>query len=300
MLMVALNHKMTAGNVVEAALLEDISHNVKAFFMGETKGYNRNQSIYNAIYKAHYQAANGLPEHINIDGLKIPLMLESEGEQVEYGIMLLETLLNDIVKNEELSGYYINEGLYEYGRASISPGDIVVDAGANIGFFSAIASLKGATVYAFEPFDYVIEHYLSKTAALNQNISICKYALADKRGEQKFYNDSEYIGKGHLDNENYRCELLSDAQTVQTITLDEFVQENNLPRVDFIKADIEGAERYMLMGAQNVLREFAPKLSICTYHLPDDPEVLKQLVLQANPKYVIEEKWKKLYAYVPK
>jgi len=52
----------------------------------------------------------------------------------------------------------------------------------------------------------------------------------------------------------------------------------------------------MLMGAKRVLREFAPKISICTYHLPDDPEVLRKLILEANPQYVIEERWKKMYA----
>ncbi|MDR2600473.1 MAG: FkbM family methyltransferase, partial [Oscillospiraceae bacterium] len=87
---------------------------------------------------------------------------------------------------------------------------------------------------------------------------------------------------------------------VQTIDLDSFVNENNLPRIDFIKADIEGAERYMLMGAKQVLKDFAPKLSLCKYHLPDDSKVLKELILDANPNYVIEERWKKMYAYVPR
>ena len=82
--------------------------------------------------------------------------------------------------------------------------------------------------------------------------------------------------------------------------MDTFVEENKLPSVDFIKADIEGAERYMLMGAKRVLKEFAPKIAICTYHLPDDPKVLRELILDANPNYIIEEKFKKMYAYVRK
>lgn len=81
--------------------------------------------------------------------------------------------------------------------------------------------------------------------------------------------------------------------------MDEFIEEKHIRKVDFIKADIEGAERDMLKGAKRVLREFAPKLSICTYHLPDDKEVLEKLILEANSKYRIEHKYKKLYAYVP-
>jgi hypothetical protein len=87
--------------------------------------------------------------------------------------------------------------------------------------------------------------------------------------------------------------------TVPTIPLDLFVRQNSLPRVDFIKADIEGAERLMLEGAKEVLRDFSPKLAICTYHRRDDPETLRDLILCANPNYVIENKFRKLYAHVP-
>ena len=86
---------------------------------------------------------------------------------------------------------------------------------------------------------------------------------------------------------------------MRAITLDEYVSSNGIPRVDFIKADIEGAERDMLKGATGILREFAPKLAICTYHLPDDPEVLSKLIMDANPSYRIIHKHNKLYAYVP-
>jgi len=54
----------------------------------------------------------------------------------------------------------------------------------------------------------------------------------------------------------------------------------------------------MLVGARQVLKEYAPKISICTYHLPDDPKVLRELILDANPNYIIEERFEKMYAYV--
>jgi FkbM family methyltransferase len=186
------------------------------------------------------------------------------------------------------------EGPYEYKYVQIEKGDIVIDAGANIGEFSALAGIKGAQAFAFEPMPDIIENYLSKTAKMNPNIEICEYALSDKK-EDIVFNVNLFGGASFV-----RKLSKSNQIKVKSIDLGTFVKKNNLNRVDFIKADIEGAEIYMLMGAKNVLREFAPKLALCIYHLPDDPKVLRELILDANPNYIIEEKWKKMYVYVPK
>jgi FkbM family methyltransferase len=89
-------------------------------------------------------------------------------------------------------------------------------------------------------------------------------------------------------------------ERIAIVSLDRYVEENGLRGVDFIKADIEGAEREMLKGATGVLREFAPALAICTYHLPDDPAVLEQIILEANPAYTVRHTRHKLFAAVVK
>lgn len=86
---------------------------------------------------------------------------------------------------------------------------------------------------------------------------------------------------------------------VEVMTIDAFVEQKQLERVDYIKADIEGSERDMLKGAYETIKKFHPKISICTYHLPDDKEILENLLKDIEPGYVIEHKWKKMYAYVP-
>jgi hypothetical protein len=87
-------------------------------------------------------------------------------------------------------------------------------------------------------------------------------------------------------------------EKIKITTLDNFAHEQNLKKLDFIKADIEGAERDMLKGARGILKEFAPKLALCTYHLPDDPQVLENLIMEANPKYRVKQISKKLFAAV--
>jgi hypothetical protein len=91
----------------------------------------------------------------------------------------------------------------------------------------------------------------------------------------------------------------SRVEKIAVTTVDKFVEEQNLKRIDFIKADIEGSERDMLIGARGVLKEFAPKLALCTYHLPDDPQVLENLILDGNPRYKVKHISKKLFAAVP-
>jgi hypothetical protein len=91
-----------------------------------------------------------------------------------------------------------------------------------------------------------------------------------------------------------------EKRKIQAFSIDEYVRKNEIERVDFIKADIEGAERYMLKGAKETLQCHQPKLSLCTYHLPDDPKVMREIILDANPNYVIKECRKKMYCYVPK
>ena len=194
-----------------------------------------------------------------------------------------------------LSGHVNNdilaEGPYEYASVKIEKGDVIIDAGANIGMFSALAASKGATVYAFEPVEELRRQYLETTARLNGNIHIIPMALSDRDGFADIHVDSDNLGVNSI-----VFNRTDSLEQIQTITLDSFVRQNNIPKVDFIKADIEGAERLLLSGAQSVLRQYAPKLSICTYHLPDDKEVLSALIMKANPAYKIDHKWYKLYA----
>ena len=91
---------------------------------------------------------------------------------------------------------------------------------------------------------------------------------------------------------------------VRAVTIDAEVTNLGLPSVYFIKMDIEGAERNALRGAQRVLQEFGPKMTVSIYHREDDPEVIPEIVLGARPAYQIvtsEGNWGGiLYASVTK
>lgn len=71
--------------------------------------------------------------------------------------------------------------------------------------------------------------------------------------------------------------------------LDTIVEMLGLERVDFIKMDIEGAEVDALLGAEETIKRFKPKLAICTYHRPTDPIEIRKILLNYNPNYRFKE-----------
>ena len=75
------------------------------------------------------------------------------------------------------------------------------------------------------------------------------------------------------------------SSVAQIITLDEYVREKNLPRVDFIKLDVEGAELDVLKGAATTIARFKPILALSAYHKWDDFWTLMNFVKSIRPDY---------------
>lgn len=252
---------------------------------------------YSKIRKKYFK--NGI---WNFNGIKLPEYRINETNCLMYRIYL-DTLFiycnyNDNYDSNLIDKIdtYLPEGPYGYKKndfdVSVQKDDIVIDAGAWIGDFSAYSSIKGAHVYAFEPCKETFK-YLEITQNLNQNIKIYNEGLGDKNGLFHLSNNEIDSATNKIDNNQH-------SEIIEIRTLDSFVKDINIKKIDFIKADIEGYERNLLIGAKEVLSKFSPKLSICTYHLPDDPIVLPRIILDANPNYRIIQKSKKLYACVNK
>jgi hypothetical protein len=74
---------------------------------------------------------------------------------------------------------------------------------------------------------------------------------------------------------------------VRVTTIDRMVAELELPRVDFISMDIEGAEKPALRGALDTLRKFRPRMAIASEHLPDDTVAIPQTVRAMVPDYAV-------------
>ena len=188
------------------------------------------------------------------------------------------------------------EGPYEEAGAALKEGDVVIDAGANIGIFSLFASQKVGTegqVIAFEPIQetrVLLEKNISSHPI--RNIKASHFALGEKTGTTTFSKDTGLLGSSGIFSKG------ENSEEVMEITLDEYVQINGIKKVDFIKADIEGMERSLLKGAEKTIREHKPKVAICIYHLPDDPEVILGLLKSFVPEYKFFKTDTKLFAYL--
>ena len=85
---------------------------------------------------------------------------------------------------------------------------------------------------------------------------------------------------------------------IEVTTIDRLVEDLNLPRVDFIKMDIEGAERQALDGGRKTIKTWKPRLEISVNHLPDDPDVLPARIQAVRADYRIQcllcdlERWR--------
>ncbi len=205
-------------------------------------------------------------------------------------------LIDVVLPSEFGTMDYINEGPYEFESVQLEPGDTVFDLGACMGVFSQLAWNKGCNVYAFEPsprnFQYLS---LMEPEYGTERMHLVQTGLADYTGTHEFFTGGATVGydgfRQHAD--------LKEKIDITVTTIDEFVQKNQISKVDFIKSNIEGAERMMLLGAKNTLINYEPKISMRTNHYPDDCEVLEHLITSINSNYIVKHSWKNLYAWVP-
>jgi FkbM family methyltransferase len=144
-------------------------------------------------------------------------------------------------------------------RRFIKPGDHVIDIGANIGYFTALASqLVGGhgRVTAVEPNSENCRLILA-TADRNglHNIDLLPVALDATRGWAHF---STHIGSNGSMRRAEIDGIIADAGLiVPTFPLDSLVER----AVNFVKIDVEGAEYRALQGAQRILDHDRPIVS---------------------------------------
>jgi len=171
-------------------------------------------------------------------------------------------------------------------------GDIVFDIGASIGSITLVMSKMvgdSGRVYSFEPATFMS---LQKNISANhlENCTVIPKAVSNTNGQVEIRildstQTSSIMMKKAPDGRHFTT------RTIESITLDSFVESNAIEKVDFIKMDIEGAEEVAILGACRTIERFHPKWSIASYHHPgNEPQHPKLVKLLRDFGYRIEEK----------
>lgn len=185
---------------------------------------------------------------------------------------LEQNLVSDLVENFLLDGYNLG------GVCGVEPSDWVLDLGAFNGnssiVFSRAAGPEGK-VFAFEPnpsMQEILARNITKMGC--DNIAIIPCGAGDRPGQLRFVSQgaaSRFDPFGNIE--------------VEVKTVDDFVEKAELPRVDFIKLDVEGFEMPALRGAAGTIRKFRPKLAISVYHLHYDAYAIPLFINDLSPWY---------------
>lgn len=214
--------------------------------------------------------------------------LEDEGELSKLRIQIFEFYWPKTQGRKELTALWqevfnpplLNPHSYDFSEGQIQAGWTVIDAGASEGFFTHFALRKQAQVIAFEPVS-ILSGCLKKTFQEeigNGRLTIVRALLGNRSGQSSIEVDSEMLSTSSR-GEGEECPM---------VTLDQWVKDNNIGKIDFIKMDIEGGEVEAIPGCKEVIIRDKPKLAIAVYHDHDNAKILKDLLLSFRPDYKIK------------
>jgi FkbM family methyltransferase len=169
---------------------------------------------------------------------------------------------NNIVEQEVVLKWWFEDYLVNFYARNFKNDSILLDVWCNFGLFSLLwwSKIKNWYIYSFDA-DPSMINLINKSISLNKynNIKTINNAISDKIWSIDFniVDDPAFNSIAKVE-----WHKLIKKIKVPATTLDNFVKENNLSKVDFIKMDIEWAELPALKWWERMLKELKPILSI--------------------------------------
>jgi FkbM family methyltransferase len=154
---------------------------------------------------------------------------------------------------------------------------VILDGGTNIGFFTIPVAQKvkhnGTKIIGFEP-QKMLYYAISGSIALNDlnNCYVYNLGLSDTPSQAQlpavdYSIPLDYGSISITDQEARTTKNYLDESVVHTITIDEL----NLPRLDFVKLDIEGHEVQAIKGGIETIKKYRPFVWVEYFIIGMDP-----------------------------
>lgn len=185
--------------------------------------------------------------------------------RVPYGMRfrVFRTPQHSLVNNPDFYIYYFGTWESRQSRAVrrlVRRGAVCVDAGANAGWYTLLLSRivgPGGLVFSFEPHPTAFAQ-LEENLALNEwavNVRAESAALGERAGEATLHD-----GGHSMYSSLYKVRREVDVATriVRRESLDAYLADQHVQRVDFLKCDVEGAELDVLRGASALFQSATP------------------------------------------
>jgi FkbM family methyltransferase len=135
--------------------------------------------------------------------------------------------------------------------SQIGKNDVMVDVGANIGYYTMLLAKRAKKVYALEP-DKEIFAILKKNVEANnlKNVVLLNCAASDKKETKYLVKDKENFGNSRLSDKK--------GEMVNCLRLDDILV--NEQKISAIKIDVQGWEPAVIEGAKKVIERDYPTL----------------------------------------
>lgn len=169
--------------------------------------------------------------------------------------------------SEELSMFKIHEPLNTKCLSEqLEEGMICLDIGANLGYFAFLESSrvgKSGKVIAVEPVPLTFKLFeKNKKLQKNKNISSYNFAFSNKEGTVDFFISNSSNWSRVVREKNPYHGDKGEIVKINSHTIDNFLEELELKKLDLIRVDLEGYEFEIFEGANNTLAKLKPMLQI--------------------------------------
>ncbi len=204
-------------------------------------------------------------QHLN---LVPPNASEVERLKCKNGVVLWGFKSDKVIAKRirELGNY--EPDLERLARNIIRKGDYVIDAGSNIGYHTGVFAQsvgENGKVFAIEALP-MISTLVEKMRDSNNFhwVDVLNFAISDTTGEVDFLINAVNPGKSCIisSEEASKLQAIGSEYTIKVpmSTLDELL--GDLPKLSFIKMDVEGAEALAIAGGLGIIKKFKPTLII--------------------------------------